>query len=110
MWRSEITIGFIACLNQPFLDRLSVEGQHIGREYRIRKAVMGVVERADRVREGVDRTEPLLERGRAGERRRHHVGARLEIAAVRDRAREILFHQPGAFERDAVRERVDGTQ
>ena len=43
---------------------------------------MGVVERAHRMRQRVDRAKPFLERGRAHRRGRHHVGARLEVAAV----------------------------
>ena len=67
------------------LDGLAVEDQHIGHEHRVGQAVMGVVERADRMRQRVDRAEPLLEGGGAHGGRRHHVGARFEIGAVRDR-------------------------
>ena len=62
------------------LDGLAVEREHVRHEHRIGEPVMRVVERADRMRERVDRAEPLLERGRAGRRRRHHVGARLDVA------------------------------
>ena len=34
--------------------------------------------------------EPLLERGRPHRRRREHIGARLEVPAVRDRTRQIV--------------------
>ena len=46
---------------------------------------MGVVERADRMRQRVDGAEPLLERRRAHRGRRHHVRARLDVRAVFDR-------------------------
>ena len=34
----------------PLLDGIAVEGEHVGHEHRIGHAVMGVVERADRMR------------------------------------------------------------
>ena len=69
------------------LDRLAIEGEHIRHEHRVGQPVMRVVERADRMRERMDRAEPLLERGRAGRGRRHHVGARLDVRAVLVRPR-----------------------
>ena len=67
---------------------------------------MGVVERADRMRQRMDGAEPLLEGGRAHRRGAHHVRARLEVLAVGHRLRQVLEHQPHAFDRDAVGHRV----
>ena len=65
-----------------------------------------VVERADRMRERVDRAEPFLKRRRSHRRRRHHVGARVEAAAVFDGACQVFLDQPDPFGGDAVGERV----
>ena len=81
---------------------MAVELQHRRHHHRIRHAVMRIVDSTNRMREGVDRTEPLLEgRGTHG-RRRHHVGAGLDVGAVVIGARQELLDQPHAFERDAL--------
>ena len=67
---------------------------------------MGVVERANRMRQRMDRAERLLEGGGAHGGGRHHVRARLEIAAVPVGADQVLLDQPHALHRDAVGERM----
>ena len=54
---------------QPVLDRGAVEVQHHRHDHRVRGAVMGAIDRADRVAERVDRAQPLLEGDRAHRRR-----------------------------------------
>ena len=62
--------------------------------------------RPDGVAERVHRPQPLLEGRGAHRRRAHHVGARLEVSGLGDGGREVLPHQPQAFERDALAHRV----
>ena len=88
------------------LDGGAVEHEHVGHEHAVGQPVMGVVERADRMRQRVDGAEPLLERGRAHRRRRHHVRARFEVVAVLHGRRQVFLDQPHALDRDAVGERV----
>ena len=88
------------------LDGRAVEDQHIGHEHAVGHAVMGVVERADRMRQRVDGAEALLEGGRAHRRRAHHVGAGFEIVAVRHRLRQVLEHEPHALDGNALGHRM----
>ena len=68
--------------------------------------MVGVVDRADRVRQGVDRAKPFLERRRAHRRRAHHVGAGDQVLPVLHRRRQRFLDEAHAFKRDAVGERV----
>ena len=63
---------------------------------------MGVVERADRMRQRMDGAERLLERGRAHRRRRHHVRARLDVRC-RPSRRAPGFPSPAACPRPRCR-------
>ena len=67
---------------------------------------MGVVERADRMRQRMDGAEALLEGGGAHRRRAHHVGARLDIVAVGNGLRQVVEDEPHALDGDAVGHRV----
>ena len=51
-----------------------VADHDVGEHNRVGQPVVGIVERADRMRERVDRPKPLLERGRTG---RGHVHRRV---------------------------------
>ena len=59
---------------------------------------MGIVERADRMRERMDGAERFLKRGRAHGGGRHHVRARFEVFPVSDRGVQIFLHQPNPFD------------
>jgi len=71
--KSTSDIEIPCCLFDHPFDRRSVELQHRWHADRIGCAVVGVVDRADRVRQRVDRAEPLLERRRAHRGGRHHM-------------------------------------
>ena len=90
----------------PVLDGRPVEDQHVGHEHRVGEPVVRVVERAHRVRERVDGAQRLLERGGAHGGRRHHVRARLQVAALLVGARQVLLDEPHALHGDAVGQRV----
>ena len=67
---------------------------------------MRVIEPAEGVRQRMDRTEPALESGGAHGRGDEHVAARIEIAPLLHRLRQVLLDQPHAFERHALRQRM----
>jgi hypothetical protein len=82
-----------------------------GKNDAIGEPVMGVKARAERMGNGVDRSEPFLEGRRAHRGGREHVSSGLQIAAVGDRARQVRIHNSQSLERDSVGERmksVDG--
>src|SRR5262249_10226087 len=70
-------------------DRLTVEHEHIRHEHAVGRAVMGIVERAKWMREGMDCAKALLKGCGAHRRGAHHMGARLEIAAVGHGLRQV---------------------
>ena len=84
------------------LDRRAVEDEHIGHEHAVGRAVMGVVEGADRMRQRVDRAEALLEGGGAHRRRAHHVGARLDIVAIGHGLGQVHEDEPHALDGNAL--------
>ena len=90
----------------PILDRGAVEVEHHGHHHRVRRAVMRVVDRADRMAERMDRPQPLLERDRAHRGRAHHVGAGLEVIgadidAYQDKVQVVA--DAGIFDATALR-------
>ena len=87
-------------------DGLVVECKDIGHEHRVRHAVMGIVDRADRMGKRVNPAEPFLEGGSAHRGRRHHVPSRLDVGPVCDDTRQIFLDQAHAFDRDAFRHRM----
>ena len=68
--------------------------------------MVGVVHRADRVAKCVNSAKPLLETGRAHRSRRHHIRARLDVAAVLIGAGQVVDHQLHPFKGDALRHGV----
>ncbi len=87
-------------------DRRPIEGEHIGHEHGVGEAVMGVVDRTHGVTQRMDGAEAFLEGDGAHAGGGHHLAARDQIGAVGDRDRQVLLHQPHAFDGDAVGEGV----
>src|SRR4029078_7726103 len=88
------------------LDRRAVENEHIRHEHAIGRTVMGVVERAHRMRQSVDRAEALLEGRGPHCRRAHHMRARFEVAAVHHRLWQVGKDEPHTLHRDAFGHRM----
>ena len=69
--------------------------------------MVGVVDRPDRVREGMDPAQPLLKGDRPHRGGGHHLGARLDVGAVGIGARQVVVDKPHPLERDALAQRVE---
>ena len=84
------------------LDRRAIEVEDVWHHACVRGAMVGVVHRADRVAECVDRAQAFLKGDCPHGRGRHHVRAGHEIRTVSVRAQQILVHQTHALECDAL--------
>ncbi|MCY1535914.1 hypothetical protein D9M68_713410 [compost metagenome] len=63
--------------------------------------MVGVVQRAERVRQGVHGAEATLEGGGAHARRHQHLQTRFDIRPLGHRTRQVLLHQAHALQGDA---------
>jgi hypothetical protein len=70
--------------------------------------VVGIVEAAEGMRQGVNGAEPALEGGGAHGGGHEHVAARIEVLRSVDGGRQVLLHQPQPLDRDPLRQRVVG--
>ena len=85
----------------------SVEGHDVGKNDRVRQAVMGVEPRTHGVRDRMHAAKTLLE-GRGTHRcGGQHLRACLDVLAVRIGPRQEPMDEPHALECDAIRERME---
>ena len=80
----------------------AIEFQHVGHQGGVGHAVMGVVQRTNRMGEGMHAAQAFLEGGGPHRCGREHLPARVEVRRGVHGPHQCVGHQAHAFDRDAI--------